>query len=244
MRTVGVDLAASPPHTAAAVIAWDRTGGDVESPRLRCSDEELLDLLGGLGSEDRAGVDCPFGWPAPFVEAMTAHAEGRPWPGRGHDSTAHRATLRLRRTDVLTHQVMGERARQPLSVSFDRLGATAARWAHLADALAARGRPVDRTGAGRIAEVYPAAARVRWGLAGERSMPALLVAAPYLRCPPDAQTRYDHNEHAFDALIAALIARAVSLGLTPTPQPPDLPTARTEGWIHLPPPASLAQLIR
>ncbi|OAH10207.1 DUF429 domain-containing protein [Streptomyces jeddahensis] len=242
MRTLGIDLAASPPTTAAAVIVWEGSTAVVEPPRLRCTDEELVGLLAGLRPGDHAGVDCPFGWPIPFVEAVSAHAAGRPWPGRGTDSATHRATLRLRRTDLLTHRALGAGARPPLSVSFDRLGATTARWAHLADALAARGVEVERTGTGGVVEVYPAAARLRWALGSPRSMEVLLATAPQLRCEPRVQELYDRSEHAFDALIAALVARAVALRLTAPPGDEDRAAAEIEGWIHLPPEGSLPLL--
>jgi predicted nuclease with RNAse H fold len=147
--------------------------------------------------------------------------------------------LRFRRTDLVVREAIH---RFPLSVSFDKLGATAARWAHLADELAATGHPVDRTGAGGVAEVYPAAARLRWGLGRERSMAALIEAAPWLGCGPGVAQAYDGNEHAFDALIAALAARAVAKGLTARPVGEDAGIAAREGWIHLPDEGSLRQL--
>ncbi|GAA2434933.1 DUF429 domain-containing protein [Streptomyces macrosporus] len=244
MRTVGVDLAAGERTTAAAVVVWNGPTAVVEPPRRRCADDELIDLLAGLRPGERAGVDCPFGWPIPFVRALTAHAAHETWPGRGRPGADHRATLRHRRTDVWVRRQLGPGARPPLSVSFDKLGATAARWAHLADALAARGQEVDRRGTGRIVEVYPAAARLRWGLAGERSMAALRRAAPWLGCEPDVEREYDRDEHAFDALIAALVARAVARGLTRWPTGEDREAARIEGWIHLPEPDSLSRLPR
>ncbi|WUD73896.1 DUF429 domain-containing protein [Streptomyces sp. NBC_00510] len=234
MRTLGIDLAASPRTTAVAVVTWPGDGTAVVSPPLLgCADDVLADLLCGLEPGERAGVDCPFGWPIPFVEAVSAHAAGTPWPGRGTDGSAYRATLRHRRTDVLTHEELG--GRWPLSVAFDRLGATAARWAHLADELAARDRPVARDGSGRIAEVYPAASRRRWGLGTERSTAGLRAAAPWLRCGPAERAAYDGSEHAFDALVAALAARAVQRGLTRGPAgPEETYAAAVEGWIHIP----------
>jgi hypothetical protein len=44
-------------------------------------------------------------------------------------------------------------------------------------------------------------------------------------------------------VLAALIARAGSLGLTARPKGEDLELARSEGWIHLPAKDSLAQLV-
>jgi hypothetical protein len=148
--------------------------------------------------------------------------------------------MRLRLTDRRVAEVTG---RTPLSVAFDKLGATAARWAHLADALAADGRSIDRTGAGLVAEVYPAAARRQWQLSPSRSVAELQTALPPLRfADPSGAFAYERNEHAFDALVAALVARAVALNLTELPRPSELSIAAAEGWIHLPLPSSLAAL--
>jgi hypothetical protein len=54
------------------------------------------------------------------------------------------------------------RGQLPLSVSTDRIAYPAMRIARLLGAVA--GEPVDRTGAGRIVEGYPAAALRVWGL--------------------------------------------------------------------------------
>lgn len=240
MRTLGVDLAAGRATTAACVITWNQDQAVVDEPIRRLDDAQLLGLLVDLQPGDRAGVDCPFGWPIDFVDAIAAHADGQPWPGRGEDSAKYRARLRLRLTD---RRVAAVARRPPLSVSFDKLGAAAARWAHLADALAARGRSVDRTGAGLVAEVYPAVARLRWNLSMSRSVAELKTALPSLQfADPSGVTAYEHNEHAFDALVAALVARAVALDLTELPRPSERPTAAIEGWIHLPRPGSLAAL--
>lgn len=92
-------------------------------------------------------------------------------------------------------------------------------------------------------EVYPAGARAVWRLDGTRSTEALLKAAPWLRFEPGAQQIYEKNEHAFDALIAALVARATALGLTSGPQgEQEDRVAAVEGWIHLPEPDSLIRL--
>jgi hypothetical protein len=123
--------------------------------------------------------------------------------------------MRLRLTDRRVAEVTGSTL---LSVALDKLGATAARWAHLADALTAGGRAVDRTGAGLVAEVYPAAARLRWNLSPSRSVAELQTALPWLRfADPSGAVAYERNEHAFDALVAALFARVVALNLTEPP---------------------------
>ncbi|MFE1986741.1 DUF429 domain-containing protein [Streptomyces mirabilis] len=241
-RTIGVDLAVEPRTTAAAEIHWNRDGAEAKLPRLGCKDEYLLDLLSGLASGERAGIDCPFGWPTAFVEAIAAHTGHQPWPGNT-GRAEHYARLRLRTTDRVADAVVRPlRGRGPLSVSMDKLGATAARWAYLADQLASVNRPVDRTGSGQVVEVYPAGARAVWGLGDPRSTQALLQAAPWLRFEPGAQQAYE-NEHAFDALIAALVARAAALGLTSPPRnEQEEQAAAVEGWIHLPEPDGLAGL--
>lgn len=239
MRTIGVDLAVAARTTAAAEITWGQHGATVGPAHQGCTDQVLLDLLSGLGPGDRAGIDCPFGWPVDFAEAVHAHTHQRPWPGRGRDRAEHYAGLRLRRTDLRVRQVTGCR---PLSVSFDKLGATAARWAYLADALAVDGRPVDRAGAGTVVEVYPAASRTQWQLGPERSMRELLESAPWLECAEEHRRAYDASEHAFDALIAAVTARAAALGLTARPEGEEVALADREGWIHLPERESLPRL--
>jgi hypothetical protein len=164
------------------------------------------------------------------------------WPGRGQDSTVYRrSSLRFRRTDQLVWEAVRPGG-PPLAVPFDRIGAMAARWAHLADELAARGHEVDRLGGGTVAEVYPRASRLRWGLGRERSMDELCCRAPWLRFTSAARSVYESNEHAFDALICALTARARARGLTEEPEGEAMEAARTEGWIHLPFEGSLADL--
>ena len=61
----------------------------------------------------------------------------------------------------------------------------------------------------------------------------LLAAAPWLDCGPHEETiRRSHD--AFDAVIAALTARAASRGQTCPPGQDDLAAATTEGWIAIP----------
>ena len=87
---------------------------------------------------------------------------------------------------------------------------------------------MDRTGADTVLEVYPAASLLGWGLRHRgykqsRTPDALasiaddlLAAAPWLDCGPYEKTiRRSHD--AFDAVIAALTARAASLGQTSPP---------------------------
>ncbi|GAA3829286.1 DUF429 domain-containing protein [Streptomyces phyllanthi] len=240
MRTLGVDLSASPPRTAAAVIEWSAGGAVARAPLLGCTDEQLLKLLSSLREEDQAGVDCPFGWPAAFAAAMSAHAAPQPtWPGRDAQGADDLRALRYRHTDLI---VTAHAPRPPLSVSFDKLGAVAARWARLQALLGGLGHSVDRTGAGQVAEVYPAAARHQWGLT-LGTVDELQAAAPWLRIAEEARRPYAASRDAYDALIAALVARAIRCRLTAWPATEDIDLARTEGWIHFPGPGTLGRLL-
>lgn len=96
-----------------------------------------------------------------------------------------------------------------------------------------------------------AAAEIVWGQGEAQVRPPRLwcgndelLELPWLRFEPGAQQAYEASEHAFDALIAALIARSAALGLTTTPQGVEQErAAAVEGWIHLPRPGSLAGLV-
>jgi predicted nuclease with RNAse H fold len=232
MRTLGVDLAADARNTGVCEVDWDACGGSVlvvEGPH---DDDRLVASIIGA---DKVGVDVPLGWPEPFVEALVAHAGHAPWPGRD------RRELRLRRTDVAVRDACGL---NPLSVSSDRIGVPAMRWAALEDRLRCDG-PVDRSGGGRVVEVYPAGALKLWGLPhraykrpDQRAALAALVAALQARArlglDAGAEEALRTSDHAFDALVAALIARAAALGRTTRPPPDARALARREGWVHLP----------
>jgi predicted nuclease with RNAse H fold len=248
VRTTGIDLAAQPARTAACDIEWrdDRATATVlANPQ---DDDSLLEVI---ARSDKAGIDCPFGWPEPFVDAMTAHRTGSTWPGRNsEDPDEFRAELAYRATDVF----VAERAVQPLSVSTDKIGVTAMRCAKLLDELAARDQPVDRTGAGKVVEVYPAAALDSWGLTsrgykraeGLKTLGVLCGAlseqTPWLTLSGNSQDLCQSSDDCFDALICALVARAAALGQTEGPPVAEREQAKTEGWIHLPNTDSLALL--
>ncbi len=241
MRSLGIDLAAEPPDTAACEITWlaDSARGRLYTDRL--DDDRLLALI---ESADKVGIDCPFGWPQPFVNAVASHANAAVWPGRGQLGSSHRRSLRYRLTDKVVHQQVGI---WPLSVSTDRIGVTAMRCAALLDALAAADHPVDRVGGGQVVEVYPAAALKHWGLPHNRykkqagaivrgqTLDQVLATLSTLTLDGDALDRCRHSDDAFDALVCALVARAAALGLTTPPFPGNrTERARVEGWIHLP----------
>jgi predicted nuclease with RNAse H fold len=237
--TVGLDLAAEAGNTALARLDWHDGGCSVRGVELAGEDEMIVDAL---LTADKAGIDCPLGWPVPFVEFVAAHRSGHvavPAGARGRD---WRRDLALRLTDRVVHERTGL---TPLSVSADRIGHAAMRCAALLSCLARAGRPVDRCGTGVVVEVYPAASLRLWGLphrgykrpndlaALGRLVDGLRRAAPWLDLGRyDSLCRRSHD--ATDAVIAALTARAVFRGLATTPRPDEVETARSEGWIALP----------
>lgn len=234
MRTVGVDLAASPAHTAVAVLEWSDRGATLTGLAIPADDARIHSMVRGA---DRVGIDAPFGWPDAFVDFVAAQRSGELPAGRGLDDITHRRPLAYRLTDMA---LIERGAGRPLSVSADQIAHVAFRCAGL---LADLGVP-DRLG-GWAVEAYPAAALKQWGLVSRgykgparRSTlaalyDALIAQAPWL----DLDTYRDRlvaDDNAFDAVITALIARATALGGTHPPDAATAAVAAREGWIHLP----------
>lgn len=197
------------------------------------------DVIEQLRNSDVAGVDVPFGWPNVFVETVVAHRDSALLPPVDSGRDWRRART-WRETDIDISRRLGL---QPLSVSADRIGHAALRWAAVAAKLSDEGVSFSRDGSDGILEVYPAASLTAWGLeargykgaarsAERKSLNELLLASlPSLDVGPFGDL-ISRNEDVFDALVAALTARAAALGLTRGPADRDL--ARTEGWIHVP----------
>ncbi len=245
MLTVGVDLAAEAVRTALAAIRWEGSGATVRDVTAGADDDAIAAAVNGA---DKAGIDCPFGWPDAFVAFLAEHRAGHvvaPGDVAGRD---WRRRLANRVTDL---EVRRRTGLVPLSVAADRIGYPAMRCAGLLARLARHGIPVDRDGSGRVVEVYPAAALHGWGLPhrgykGGLNLGTLVdrlaAAAPWLSFGAYADLcRASHD--AFDAVVAALVARAAALGLVTRPDPAQAGAAATEGWIALPtgPLASLAR---
>ena len=237
MITAGVDLAAEAKGTAVALIAW----GD-SSARLTTLDEGVDDagVLAGAREADKVGVDCPFGWPTAFVHLVHDHELGQleAPPSSGRD---WRRGLTMRVTDQHVHRVTGL---TPLSVAADRIGHAALRWAAIAATLQGKGLDVSRDGSGLLAEVYPAAALAHWrlphrGYKGPSNRPIreslvdrLLAQAPWLDLG-EREHACRRSDHALDAVLCALVARAVALHATDVAGQHH-PTVTLEGWIHVP----------
>lgn len=243
MITLGVDLASQPERTAACALEW--ANGRARVLDIACGQDDDA-LLARIRGADKAGLDVPFGWPDAFVEAVARFHAGGAWP-----ETSVRA-LRFRETD---HVVAALTRRWPLSVSTDLIGVPTFRAARLLSRLAGDGLAVDRSGAGRVVETYPAAALRLWGFAstgykrraGRPSLTRLLAAlqrrtAEWLTLDAAARRLCGRSDDALDALVAALVARAATLGLCAPPPPEHAAAAAREGWIALPAPGSLDRL--
>lgn len=200
----------------------------------------------------------------------------------GADARRRRtAGLRLRATDRVVHRIVG--GPPPLSVSTDRIAIVAMRCAALLAAASSRRPPgarIDRLGAGDVLEVYPAATLRQWALRSPLGPSGRIVAykgpaaaaargaildavesAVGLEAGP-ARSALLASDHALDALLCALSARAavVSGAALPPPAPGARRLVRTaadretaavdvsdldlspatlagEGWIWIPQPA-------
>lgn len=235
--TLGIDLSSNPAKTAACLIHWGEEGGRVERLVVGSSSTPLEndDLLALIHAADLTGIDAPFGWPTPFVEAV------RSWDGfSGWPTPASLASLRYRATDLHIRK-----PRLPLSVSSDLIGVTAMRCASILDSL---GDSLDRSGmSGPAVEVYPAAALFRWGLVAERYKGSAnsdtrreLVDDLCSRLegvcelPAPHRKACESSDDALDAFVASLAVRARMLGRTREPAGEEAKLATVEGWIHVP----------
>lgn len=241
MITGGVDLAADPRRTACCAIDW--ATGSVELSDGSVDDDQIVALA---HRASLSGWDVPLGWPDAFVEAIGEHHPG-PEPGRGvadADPDARRL-MRYRLTDRRFAEASAP-VRWPLSVSTDLIGVPALRAAALQRRLVDEGLVVDRAGiAGAVAETYPAGTLAAWGWPsrsykgaagrGRRvDLVAKLVGAlPALSFAVDVREAMAASDDRLDAVVCALVARAVATGRGTPPPEADLAVARREGWIHV-----------
>jgi predicted nuclease with RNAse H fold len=149
MLTLGIDLAAQPKDTAACEVQWHGTHAEIIGWHNSLYDKQILALI---EKADKVGIDIPLGWPTEFVRAVYRHySPSKKWP------KVSMRRFRLRATDRFVAEITGI---WPLSVSTDRIGIPAARAASILCNMPSK---VDRTGVGKVVEVYPAAALKIWG---------------------------------------------------------------------------------
>jgi hypothetical protein len=245
ITTAGVDLASQVDNTAACVIDWSQRPAPVVELHERLDDDGIVRLVTGV---TKLGVDVPLGWPLKFVQALELHSRNGSWPADYEH--ARNRDLRDRYTDIWLQDVLGFRA--PLSVSTDRISIPAMRAAAVLNKISPRSA-LD--GSGVIAEVYPAAALHRWdypsrGYKGTKNAAARRELVMRFRTDTSRWLHIDDqqferccaNDNVFDAVIAALVARASLVGLTEPIPEPQRDVARQEGWIVIPLAGSLERL--
>lgn len=245
MLTAGVDLAAEPKGTALAVIEWKETSATLVDLQLGVADETIVEAAGLV---DKLGIDCALGWPIEFVEFLNNHAnlESNSLPDGGMD---WRRRASFRESDRNVKEVTGK---WPLSVSTDRLGLTAMRCAGLQGRILHSGIEIDRSGSGKIVEIYPGASLRLWGFdtagyrANEDARAELLTAiehsSPWLNLGSNRELMIRSTD-AFDAVIASLATRSAAINQYLPPPKEFLETAKVEGWIALPT-GSITDLLR
>lgn len=244
MRTAGIDLSSQEKKSAACVVEWARDRATVVALTLGVADGDIIRLVGEV---DKLGIDVPLGWPIAFAEAVSRHSEHGSWPATYRHASME--AYRYRRTDIHVWRTGGV---APLSVSTDRIGIPAMRSAALLAAVEPR---VALDGSGVVVEVYPAAALRRWGLpwrkykgpehVAERNALVSSFAhqtAGWLSLEGADRTACESSDDAFDALVAALVARAASVGVVEAIPEEDRAAALREGWIALPRERSLPSL--
>jgi len=237
MITAGVDLASQALHTAACVIEWSGGQAAVTNLALDVQDSAIAELI---SRASKVGIDVPFGWPIAFADAVSQHSRDGLWPLDYRH--ADNSTYRYRRTDLAVWKML--KTSPPLSVSSDRIAIPAMRAAALLSRLPERA-PLD--GSGVIVEVYPAAALRRWEFAwrgykrSANSQSRQLLVESLLREAGDwliideaGVSRCLSSDDAFDALVAALVARATAVDLVEEIPADEHPAALREGWIAVP----------
>ncbi|WP_433213179.1 DUF429 domain-containing protein [Dactylosporangium sp. CS-047395] len=236
MLTAGVDLAPTDERTALATLAWSRGRAVLRELTVGVPDTRIL---AAVRAADKTGLNCALGWPEPFAALVNAHRDGHTASLPSNENGANwRRAMMYRATDEAVRTTVPGVA--PASVAADRQGHAALRCAALQAMLARAGQDVDRSGTGKIVETHPAASLYRWGVTRRykgrhEGLAATLCAAtaPWLDLGAFAPL-VTTNRDAFDALVAALTARAVALGLTERPNGDQLALARIEGWIAVP----------
>jgi predicted nuclease with RNAse H fold len=236
LLTAGVDLAAEPKGTALAIIEWKKTTATLVDLQLGVNDETIVEAAGVV---DKLGIDCALGWPIEFVEFLNNHAnlESSSFPDGGMD---WRRRASFRESDRHVREITGK---WPLSVSTDRLGLTAMRCAGLQGRIQQSGIEIDRSGSGKVVEIYPGASLRLWGFdttgyrANEDARAELLTSiehsVSWLNLGSHRELMISSTD-AFDAVIASLATRAAAINQYLHPPKEFLEIAKVEGWIALP----------
>ena len=235
MLIAGLDLAAEPKATALALMDWSGNNARLVQLDLNMDDQFIIE---STRDAVKLGIDCALGWPIEFIEFLNRYSQNSFSQIAGDMSWRRR--MAYRETDRAVREVTG---RWPLSVSTDRLGLTAMRCAGLLSRLAEDGIEIDRTGAGKVVEIYPGASLRLWGFdtAGYRTsadsrvklLESIRQTATWFEPGQFAELMIESCD-AFDAVIANFATRSAQLGLSTRPAKEDSKKAEIEGWISLP----------
>ncbi len=268
--TVGVDLAKGAANTAICTIRWEDGGAVVDALVVGAEDHAVL-AAARAPNVTAIALDAPFGWPVAMVSAVSSWRLGGRWAKPSDKAFRLRrtdvVTAERTREAASRYRPMGVEPAVPLSVSADKIAMVAWRCCGLLDELTQEGAsivtdslgaPFPADGSRRVVEAYPAAALAVWGVpragykgegsAAEQVRERILAAVerssmgPRLRWASDLRERCVKTDHALDAFVCALVARAATLGLVDAVPSEDVTSARTEGWIAVPDQASLARL--
>jgi Protein of unknown function (DUF429) len=246
MKTAGIDLSSQAAHTATCVIEWSDQEATVTKLFLKTDDATIKGLIADP-EVHKLGIDVPLGWPRAFADAVTGYSAKGPWP----TEYLHAANdaYRYRKTDLW---VKDNLKKSPLSVSTNLIALPAMRAAALLSTLPDR---CARDGSGVVVEVYPAVALRRWGFPSQGykrkknlSVRQALVdrlleeTKEWLSVGDKEADLCRRSDDAFDALIAALVARARDCALTEPIPEEHLDSALCEGWIAVPCEGSLIRL--
>ena len=236
MITAGIDLAAEPKGTALAILEFANNKANLVFLEQDLDDQTLIEQT---INADKIGIDCAFGWPIEFAKFIAKHQDptNKDLIDGGMD---FRRNLSHRQTDRQIRELTG---RWPLSVSTDRLGLTAMRCAGLLSRYQQAGVAIDRSGSDKLAEVYPGAPLRNWDFettnyrvnndVRARLLQHIKSQAPWLDTG-FFETQMIESSDSFDAVIAALAARAVYQGEYTKPTEDQQAAAEIEGWICLP----------
>jgi predicted nuclease with RNAse H fold len=220
--TVGVDLAAADQRTAIAAIEWSPSGAEVRDLAVGVGDDRIVEAF---VTADKVGLDCPVGWPVPFVDLIAGRA-----PAPVDTGVRWRHSLAWRTTDDVVWKDVGI---LPLSVSADRIAHAAFRCAGILARVerAARRKRCSRRGlsGGGVAALGDPGQ----GNQGPRRHRRRAGGKRWLRLGvhEDLMRR---SRDATDAVVAALVARAAAVGKGTRPGPEHETVVRSEGWIVLP----------
>lgn len=246
MKLVGIDLSTDPNKTGVCTVDGYRTSADLcKGPDA----EHIVRLLKYCGGADAIAIDVPFGWPKPFIEALTGYEIGVALE-RDRRQYLRRATDAWIIKTLPDHLRREAKPPNPMAVAADKLGATAMVGTTLLNALSGTFRlsPRESGVSQAVMEVYPAASLWAWGLphkgfkgAGEDARNRRSEILERLKlffglkvAVQDTKTLV-RSDHCFDALVAALTAREYTCSNTFDPPECILnEILRIEGWIRVP----------